>query len=50
MPYVPGHRYTHYEYAPQQTVKLFGDLLYSVEEHNLTHICRVVFRFIQLEN
>jgi len=47
---MPGHRYTHSEYALQQIVKLFGNLLYSVHEHNLTHTYPVVLRFAQLEN
>jgi len=47
---MPGHRYTPYEYALHQTVELFGNLLYTLQEHNLLHIYRVVFRFLQLEN
>jgi len=47
---MPGHRYTHYEYALQQTVELFGTLLYTLHEHNLHHTYRVVFLFLQLEN
>jgi len=47
---MPGHRYTHYEYALQQTVELFGNLLFTLHEHNLHHIYHVVFRFVQLEN
>ena len=47
---MPGHRYTHAEYALIQIVETFGNLLYTLHEHNLTHTYRVVFRFAQLEN
>jgi len=47
---MPGHRYTHYKYALQQTVELFGNHLFTLHEHNLHHIYHVVFRFVQLEN
>jgi len=47
---MPGHRYTHSEYALQQIVELFGNLLFSLHEHGLIHTYRVVFRFAQLEN
>ena len=47
---MPGHRYTPYEYALQKVVDLFGNLLYSLQEHNLTCIYQVVLRFAQLEN
>ena len=47
---MPGHRYTQAEYALQQVVELFGNLLFSLTEHNLTHIYQVVFRFVQLES
>jgi len=47
---MPGHRYTHSEYALQHVVELFGTLLFCLHEHNLTHTYRVVFRFAQLEN
>jgi len=47
---MPGHRYTHSEYALQQIVELFGNLLFGLHEHNLTHTYRVVFHFAQLEN
>jgi len=47
---MPGHRYTHYEYALQQTVELFGNLLFTLHEHNSLRIYHVVFRFVQLEN
>jgi len=48
--YMPGHRYTQSEYALQQVVKLFSDLLFSLHENHLTHTYRVVFRFVHLEN
>jgi len=47
---MPGHAYTHFEYALQQVVESFGNLLLSLHEFNLTHTYRVVFRFVQLEN
>jgi len=47
---MPGHRYTPYEYALQKVVELFGNLLYTLQEHNLTHIYEVVLRFAQLES
>jgi len=47
---MPGHRYTPYEYALQKVVEIFSNLLYSLQEHNLTHIYNVVLRFAQLEN
>jgi len=50
MHYMPGHRYTQSEYALQQVVKSFGNLLYNLEEQHLTHTYRVVLRFCELEN
>jgi hypothetical protein len=47
---MPGHRYTPAKYALQKTVESFGNLLFELEEHRLTHIYAVVFRFCQLEN
>jgi len=47
---MPGHRYSQVEYALQRVVELFGNLLLSLQELNLTHTYRVVFRFVQLEN
>ena len=47
---MPGHRYTHSEYALHQVVEFFGTLLFSLEEQRLTHIYNVVFRFCELEN
>jgi hypothetical protein len=38
------------EYALQQAVGLFGDLLFQLEEAHLTHTYHTVFHFCQLEN
>jgi len=46
---MPGHRYTQSEYALQQVVETFRNLLYSLQEHRLIHTYQVVFRFCQLE-
>jgi hypothetical protein len=45
-----GHQYTSAEFALQQKVESFARLLSELEEHCLTHIYAVVFRFCQLEN
>ena len=47
---MPGHRCTHSEYALQQIVEMFGNLLFSLHEHSLTHTYRVVFLFARLED
>jgi hypothetical protein len=47
---MPGHHYTPAEYALQKTVDSFGNLLFELAEHHLTHIYALVFRFCQLEN
>jgi len=47
---MPGHRYTPAEYALQRVFELFGNLLLSLQELNLTHIYQLVFGFAQLEN
>jgi len=47
---MPGHRYTHSEFALQQVVESFGNLLYALHEQRLTHTYRVVFSFSELEN
>jgi len=47
---MPGHKYTPSEYALQQVVELFGNLLFSLEEQFLPHTYQVVFRFCELEN
>ena len=41
---------TQSEYALQQVVELFGNLLIQLEEAHLTHTYQTVFRFCQLEN
>ena len=48
--YMPGHRYTQSEYALQQVVESFGNLLFSLEKQHWTHAYRVVLRFRKLEN
>jgi hypothetical protein len=45
-----GRHLTQSEYALQQIVGLFGDLLTQLEKAHLTHTYHVVFRFCQLEN
>jgi hypothetical protein len=47
---MPGHQYTPAKYALQRTVESFARLLSELEEHHLTHIYVVVFRFCQYEN
>jgi hypothetical protein len=47
---MPGHRYTLAEYTLQRVVKSFGNLLFELAEHHLTHTYAVVFRFCQLES
>ena len=47
---MPGRRLTQSEYALQQIVQLFGNLLFSLHEHNVIHTYQVVFRFAQFEN
>jgi len=47
---MPGHRYTQSEYALQQVVESFGNLLFSLEEQCLTHTYRVVYHFCELES
>ena len=47
---MPGHRYTQAKYTLQPVVELFGNLLFSLHKHSLTHTYRVVFRFVELEN
>jgi len=49
-PYKPGHGLTQSEYTLQQVVEHFGNLLFSLEGHHLTHTYRVVFRFCELKN
>jgi hypothetical protein len=45
-----GHHLTQSEYALQQVVELFRNLLTQLDEARLTHTYQVVFRFCQLEN
>jgi len=45
-----GQRLTQSEYALQQIVGSFGDLLTQLEEAGFTHTYQVVFCFCQLEN
>jgi len=45
-----GHQFTQAEYALQKVVESFGNLLFELAEHRLTHTYAVVFRFCQLEN
>ena len=47
---MPGHRYTPAEYALQRIVESFGNLLFELAEHCLTHTYAVVYRFCELEN
>jgi len=47
---MPGRSLTQSEYAIQKIVELFGNLLFSLHEHNLTHTYHMVFRFAELEN
>jgi hypothetical protein len=46
-PFMPGHRYTPAEFALQQKVESFGNLLYQLEEAQLTHIYWVVVLFCE---
>jgi len=45
-----GHRLTQCEFALQQTVKCFGNLLFALEADHLTLTYRVVFRLCELGN
>jgi len=47
---MPGHRYTPAGYTLQRVVESFGNLLYELAEHHLTHTYAVAFHFCQLEN
>jgi len=46
---MPPHRYTQSEYALQQVVESFGNLLDNLDEQRLTHTYRVVLRFWELQ-
>jgi len=45
-----GRHLTQSEYALQQVVMLFGELLSLLAEAHLTHTYQVVFCFCELEN
>jgi len=47
---MPGHQLTQSQYALQQTVVSFGNLLFPLEELHLTHLYHVIFDFCELEN
>jgi hypothetical protein len=47
---MPGHQYTAAEYALQKVIESFGNFLFELAEHHLTHTYAVVFRFCELEN
>jgi hypothetical protein len=47
---MPGHQYTPTKYALQRIIESFGNLLFELVEHKLTHIYAVVFRFGQQED
>jgi hypothetical protein len=47
---MPGHQYTPAESALQRVVGSFGNLLFELAKHHLTHTYAVVIRFCQLEN
>ena len=47
---MPGRRLTQSEYAIQTIVELFGNFLFSLHEHHLTHTYSVVLCFAELEN
>ena len=45
-----GRHLTQSEYALQQVVELFGNLLIQLEEAHLTHTYQTVFYFCQLKS
>jgi hypothetical protein len=47
---MPGHHYTPAECALQRIVESFGNLLFELAEHQVTHTYAVVFRVCQIEN
>jgi hypothetical protein len=47
---MPGHQYTPAEFGQQRVVESFGNLLFEMAEHHLTHIYAVVVQFCQLES
>ena len=47
--HIPRQQLTQSEFALEQTVDSFGNLLFQLEELHLTHTYGVVFRFCELE-
>jgi len=47
---MPRHQMTQSEYALQQVVKRFGNLLFALDEQCVTHTYRLVSRFCELKN
>jgi len=47
---MPEHRYTPAEYALKRDVESFGNSVFDLAEHYLTHTYAVVLHFCQLEN
>jgi hypothetical protein len=47
---MPVHQYTPAEYALPRIVESFGNFLFALAEHQLTHTYNVVLRFCQLED
>jgi hypothetical protein len=47
---MPGHQYTPAEYAQKRVVESFGNLLFEIGKHCLTHTYAVVYHFSQIEN
>jgi hypothetical protein len=48
--FMPGHQFTPAEYALQKVVESFGNLLFELAVHQLTHPYAGVYHFCQLEN
>jgi hypothetical protein len=42
---MPGHQLAPAEFALQRVVESFGNMLFKLAEHHLTHTYAVVFRF-----
>jgi hypothetical protein len=47
---MPGHQYTPAEHALQRVVESFGNLVFELAKHRLTHTYAVGFRFCQQES
>jgi hypothetical protein len=47
---MPRPQYTPGEYALERVVKSFGNLLFELVDHPLTHTYAVVYHFCQLES